>query len=112
MFCQSVEDLAFSTGIVYNLQAMDAATLSKENIGLLPILKYGDPILRRKAKPVTDMNEDLQKTIRGMFRAMYAEPGVGLAAPQVGLSLRLMVVDVAPDGKRNPMVFINPKIEE
>lgn len=91
---------------------MTSTTASQNAVGLLPILKYGEPVLRQKAKPVTDINESLQKTIQAMFKTMYAEPGVGLAAPQVGIGLRLMVVDVAPNGKSQPLVFINPKIEE
>ncbi|HRY28969.1 MAG TPA: peptide deformylase [Elusimicrobiota bacterium] len=79
---------------------------------LLPIRKYGDPVLRRKTKPVAVFDDELRKTIQAMFRTMYAEPGIGLAAPQVGLSLRLAVVDVQSDGKNRPLVLINPKIEE
>lgn len=85
---------------------------AKEAVNLLKIRKYGDPVLRKKAAPVTEVTDELRKTIFSMFRTMYAEPGVGLAAPQVGVSLRLMVMDVAPEGKSRPMVFINPKIEE
>jgi peptide deformylase len=88
------------------------ATTVKESPSLLAIRKYGDPVLRRKAKPVTAVNDELRRTIQTMFRTMYAEPGVGLAAPQVGIGLRLMVVDVLPNGKNQPLVFINPKIEE
>jgi peptide deformylase len=91
---------------------MTPVTAPKETAGLLAIRKYGDPVLRRKAKPVTDIGPDLLKTIQVMFKTMYAEPGVGLAAPQVGIGLRLMVVDVAPNGKSQPLVFINPKVEE
>jgi peptide deformylase len=88
-----------------------AATL-KEPPKIMEILKYGDPVLRRRGRPVTEITDDLRGTIQAMFRTMYAEPGVGLAAPQVGVSLRLMVMDVAPGGKSQPLVFINPKIEE
>jgi peptide deformylase len=91
---------------------MNTTAAAPQAIGLLPILKYGDPVLRRKAKPVAEINADLEKTIQAMFKTMYAEPGVGLAAPQVGISLRLMVVDVAPGGRSKPMVFINPTVEE
>jgi peptide deformylase len=85
---------------------------SQETTSLLPILKYGDPVLRRKAKRVESFDENLRKLIPVMFKTMYAEPGVGLAAPQVGVSLRFMVMDVVPNGKSNPMVLINPKVEE
>lgn len=79
---------------------------------LLPIRKYGDPVLVRPAKPVGEIDDDLRRLIPVMFRTMYAEPGIGLAAPQVGVSLRLMVVDVAPEGQSRPMVLINPRIEQ
>jgi peptide deformylase len=78
---------------------------------LLSIRKYGDPVLRKKALPVAKFDDSLARLIPSMFRAMYEEPGIGLAAPQVGVSLRLMVVDVAPEGQRRPLVLINPKIE-
>ena len=68
--------------------------------------------MRRKAGPVEAFDEELRRLVPAMLQTMYAEPGVGLAAPQVGVSLRLMVMDVVPEGKNKPMVFINPKIEE
>jgi peptide deformylase len=77
----------------------------------LTIRTYGDPILQKKAKPVTDL-ADVKALIPAMFDLMYAEPGIGLAAPQVGVSLRLTVIDVPLDGKSRPMVLINPKFEE
>ncbi len=88
------------------------ATSLKALPALLDIRKYGDPVLQRSAKPVKTIDEDLQRLIAVMFRTMYAEPGIGLAAPQVGMSLRLMVVDVPADGNSRPMVLINPKLEE
>jgi peptide deformylase len=79
---------------------------------LLAIRKYGDPVLQKKAKPVKDLAQ-VKDLAPAMFEAMYAEPGIGLAAPQVGISLRLMVVDVAGEkDKPRPMVLVNPKIEE
>ncbi len=91
---------------------MTNAAKLKPSPQLLEIRKYGDPVLRKKATPVKEITADLKQTIQAMFRTMYAEPGVGLAAPQVGISQRLMVVDVAPNGKSLPLVFINPVIEE
>ena len=79
---------------------------------LLPIRKYGDPVLQRPAKPVAKINDEILTLIPVMFRTMYAEPGIGLAAPQVGVSLRLMVVDVAPEGESRPMALLNPVIEQ
>lgn len=79
---------------------------------LLAIRKYGDPVLQKKAKPVKDLAQ-VKDLAPAMFEAMYAEPGIGLAAPQVGISLRLMVVDVATEkNKPHPMILVNPKIEE
>lgn len=68
-----------------------------------------DPVLRQVAKNVTKFDDDLQILIDDMFETMYNAPGVGLAAPQIGVSLQLSVVDVVGD-KKNQYVLINPKI--
>ena len=76
-----------------------------------PIVKFGDPVLETPAKPVDKFDEELQKLVADMFESMYAARGVGLAAPQIGISLRLAVIDVT-DGK-NPeakIVCANPEI--
>src|SRR5580698_11333498 len=76
-----------------------------------PIVKYGDPILETPTKPVEKFDEDFQGLIADMFESMYAAQGVGLAAPQVGVGLRVTVIDVS-NGK-NPeakLVCANPKI--
>jgi peptide deformylase len=76
-----------------------------------PIVKFGDPVLETPAKPVDKFDEELQKLVTDMFESMYAARGVGLAAPQIGISLRLAVIDVT-DGK-NPeakIVCANPEI--
>jgi peptide deformylase len=76
-----------------------------------PIVKLGDPVLETPAKPVDKFDEELQKLVADMFESMYAARGVGLAAPQIGISLRLAVIDVT-DGK-NPeakIVCANPEI--
>lgn len=76
-----------------------------------PIVKIGDPVLETPAKPVDKFDEELQKLIADMFESMYAARGVGLAAPQIGIGLRLAVIDVT-DGK-NPeakIVCANPEI--
>jgi peptide deformylase len=79
-------------------------------MAILPILQYPDPVLKQKAKPVTDFNKELQKLIDDMFETMYAAPGIGLAAPQVGQSLRLFVYDLkeSEEAPRYKGVFINP----
>jgi peptide deformylase len=76
-----------------------------------PIVKFGDPVLETPAKPVEKFDGELQKLVADMFESMYAARGVGLAAPQIGISLRLAVIDVT-DGK-NPeakIVCANPEI--
>lgn len=78
---------------------------------IYPIVKYGDPVLERPADPVTVFDDDLRKLVDDMFESMYAAHGVGLAAPQIGISRRVAVVDVTfkedPDAK---LVLINPEI--
>ena len=78
---------------------------------LLRIVKIGDPILRKKTLPVTRFDDALRKTLDDMFQTMYAAPGVGLAANQIGLAGRFAVLDVQPEGVRQPLVIINPVIE-
>jgi peptide deformylase len=95
----------------YNADTMDHA-IPKNLPALLPIVKYGNPVLVKKAKPVGTIDEAVLRLIPVMFNTMYAEPGIGLAAPQVGVSVRVMVIDVAPDGKSQPLALINPRIEE
>jgi peptide deformylase len=76
-----------------------------------PIVKFGDPVLETPAKKVGKFDEELQKLVADMFESMYVARGVGLAAPQIGISLRLAVIDVT-DGK-NPeakIVCANPEI--
>ncbi len=78
-----------------------------------PILTYGNPILRQAARPVHDVNGDLQQLIDDMVETMYAAPGVGLAANQVGSLHRLFVANPSED--RDPgklLVLINPELVE
>jgi peptide deformylase len=80
-------------------------------MAVLPIHEYPDPVLKAKAKPVTEFNHELQKLIDDMFETMYAAPGLGLAAPQIGRSLRLFVYDLkeGEDQPRQSGVLINPE---
>lgn len=80
-------------------------------MAVLEILKYPDPRLKKKSLPVEKFDDDLGRLIADMAETMYAAPGVGLAAPQIGRSLRLAVIDVtrANEGK-NLLVLINPEI--
>lgn len=80
-------------------------------MALLTILHHPDPRLRQKAEPVQVFDAALQTLIDDMFETMYAAPGVGLAATQVGVPLRLAVMDCSEDkAKPQPMVIINPEI--
>jgi peptide deformylase len=77
----------------------------------LPILLVPDPRLRAKAKPVGPADADRVRDLAPrMLAAMYAAPGIGLAAPQVGELLRLVVIDLQRDGSRAPLVLVNPEI--
>jgi peptide deformylase len=74
---------------------------------------YGDPVLRKRSKEVIEFGPPLQPLIDRMFEVMYEEEGVGLAAPQVGVSQRIMVLDVPIDEAENHVgVLINPEILE
>jgi peptide deformylase len=86
---------------------------------ILPVTVYGDPLLRKISKPISENDSGLQQTIENMFETMYSADGVGLAAPQVGLSIRLFVIDATPaasdeepelDGFKK--IFINAEVIE
>ena len=78
---------------------------------IYPIVRYGNPVLEKPAETISDFNGDLRKLADDMFESMYAAHGVGLAAPQIGISKRIVVIDVSfkedPEAK---MVLINPEI--
>jgi peptide deformylase len=78
---------------------------------IYPIVKYGNPVLEKPAEPVTKFDDELKKLVEDMFESMYAAKGVGLAAPQIGISKRLAVIDVTfkedPEAK---LVLANPEI--
>jgi peptide deformylase len=78
-----------------------------------PILKYGDAVLHEVARPVDAMTPDVDQLIDDMVQTMYAAPGIGLAAPQVGVPLRIFVVDVSLGHNKNDLlVFVNPEFIE
>ena len=68
-----------------------------------PIVKYGNPVLEKPAAPVTVFDEALKKLVEDMFASMYAAHGVGLAAPQIGISKRLAVIDITFKEDREPV---------
>jgi peptide deformylase len=86
-------------------------TDTETQASLLPIRIVPDPVLRKTARPVTPEDAaQVRELIPQMFAAMYAAPGIGLAAPQIGVLLRLVVIDIAPDKVPAPIVLINPEI--
>jgi peptide deformylase len=79
-------------------------------MALLNILEFPDPRLRNKAVPIEQVDGEIQKLADDMLETMYDAPGIGLAATQVNVAKRLVVIDVSEE-KNNPLVFINPEIE-
>ena len=78
---------------------------------IYPIVKYGNPVLEKHAAPVTEFNDELKKLVEDMFESMYEAKGVGLAAPQIGISKRLAVIDVTfKENPREKLVLANPEI--
>ncbi len=78
---------------------------------LYPIVLYGDPVLETPAATVTEFDEELKTLIDDMFESMYAAHGVGLAAPQIGISKRITVIDVTfKEDPEQKLVLINPSI--
>ncbi len=76
-----------------------------------PIVKYGDPVLETAARSIDKFDEEIEKLVADMFESMYAASGVGLAAPQIGIGLRIAVIDVS-NGKNAEakLVCANPEI--
>lgn len=80
-------------------------------MALLKILEVPNPLLKKKSEPVKEITDQLRKTLDDMLETMYAAPGVGLAAPQVGLLKRMVVIDVTRDDEpKKPYKMINPVI--
>jgi len=80
-------------------------------MAILEIRKYPDEVLKKKSEPVTDINGELQKLIDNMLETMYKSNGIGLAAPQVGVAKRLIVIDTSiREENQSLIVLINPEI--
>jgi len=76
---------------------------------LRKVRTYPDPVLAAKAAPVTEITDEIRTLAADMIETMYADKGIGLAAPQVGESIRLITVDLSgPDKREDPHVFVNP----
>lgn len=80
-------------------------------MALRNIRKVGDPILNKVSKPVKEMNDRTKTLIQDMLDTMYEAQGVGLAAPQVGMLRRIVVIDISEEANQ-PMILINPEIIE
>lgn len=100
IFCYSFRATAF------------LAAVTTKGMAVLRITKHGEAVLKKQTPPADfdALKTRLPKLLKDMWETMRAANGVGLAAPQVGLSLRLAVIDVKPDGKPQPIVLINPEI--
>ena len=80
-------------------------------MSILKIIKEPDPILRKKSQPVDRVDENIQRLMNDMLETMYQAPGIGLAAPQVGILKRVIVIDIAKDDEpKKPLYIVNPKI--
>jgi peptide deformylase len=84
-------------------------------LALRPVLKFPDPRLRVVSKPIETLTEELRLLAQDMCEVMYDEPGVGLAAPQVGENVRLIVVDTQwneEGASKSPLILVNPELSE
>ncbi len=80
-------------------------------MAMLPIIIAPDPMLKKVCQPVEQVSDEIRQLLDDMLETMYDAPGIGLAAPQVGVDARLLVVDVSPkDGPRSPLKLINPEV--
>jgi peptide deformylase len=83
----------------------------EKNLSLLKIITYGHPVLIQKAAAIQDITEDIEKLARSMAHTMHSTPGIGLAAPQVNQSIRLITVDLSVGEKEHDLfILINPEI--
>jgi len=81
--------------------------MSKRKIVIEP-----DPILRKKSKTLEKVDDELRKLLDDMLETMYSAPGIGLAAVQIGILKRLIVIDISKEeNKKNPLFLVNPKIK-
>ena len=87
----------------------------REVMALREVLKFPDKRLREISKPIDEITDEIRVLAQDMCDVMYDEPGIGLAAPQLGVPVRLIVVDTTwtqEEGERNPLILVNPEITE
>src|SRR5215470_468677 len=130
LFCKNLEGTLSARRAVISRAMPDKSTTSDETAAtnpataetttpespavlrkIYPVVKFGDPVLEKPTKPITKFDDELAELAEDMFASMYAAQGVGLAAPQIGKSIRIAVVDVT-SGK-NPeakFVLVNPEV--
>src|SRR6185437_15837033 len=82
-------------------------TSRSASLAIIPIRRAGDPVLREKARRVRTIDSSIHKLIEDMWETMYDAPGVGLAAPQIGVSLKVVVIDA---GENQKVALVNPEI--
>ena len=76
------------------------------------IIKVPNPILKKISKPVKEVNDEIRSILDDMLDTMYDAPGIGLAAIQIGIPLRMLVIDISKEEKKDPLFLINPEIVE
>jgi peptide deformylase len=81
-------------------------------MGLRRVRVYGDPVLRRKAKPIDEVDGSVEKLVEEMFEVLEEEGGIGLAAPQIGVPLRLIIVSIPGDQGREELALVNPVVTQ
>ena len=97
-----------SEPVIAQVQSVQTVSPARK---IYPIIKYGDPVLEKPGAPVKKFDDEIEQLAEDMFASMYAAQGVGLAAPQIGLSIQLAVVDVTAG--KNPeakIVLVNPEV--
>ncbi len=81
-------------------------------MAVLEVVKYPDPVLSATSDEVEVVDDETRQLMEDMLETMYSAPGVGLAAPQVGVNRRIIVIDIRPDDKKAPIMLVNPEIVE
>ncbi len=84
-----------------------------ETVALRPIVKWGDPVLHAPSAPVKEIDGSLAALVKDMVETMYAAPGIGLAAPQIGVPLRVIVIDLSVGEEKGALItVVNPELVE